>query len=224
MIKKSVKKEIDKIIKEVWLTDICKEYGRGGLIKEASLQCSLYHHLQNKLGSLMKENNLFLYPECYFKELNYFADLAIVEMDMSNEAEYLWDRMTDVAAIIELKYDGGNSQATADYIKTDKAKLKTYVEELSYECQYYFGVIYETEFDESGKVLYSNKEFEPYLVKVSLKDLNIRKGPGTNYARTQFIPVGVYTIVEEADGKGATKWGRLKSGAGWISLDYVTKC
>lgn len=79
-------------------------------------------------------------------------------------------------------------------------------------------------FDESGVVLYSNKEFEPYLVKVSLKDLNIRKGPGTNYARTQFIPVGVYTIVEEADGKGATKWGRLKSGAGWISLDYVTKC
>lgn len=79
-------------------------------------------------------------------------------------------------------------------------------------------------FDESGVVLYTNKEFEPYLVKVSLKDLNIRKGPGTNYARTQFIPVGVYTIVEEADGKGATKWGRLKSGAGWISLDYVTKC
>lgn len=145
MIKKSVKKEIDKIIKEVWLTDICEEYGRGGLIKEASLQCSLYHQLQNKLGSLMKENNLFLYPECYFKELNYFADLAIVEMDMSNEAEYLWDRMIDVAAIIELKYDGGNSQATADYIKTDKAKLKTYVEELPYECQYYFGVIYETE-------------------------------------------------------------------------------
>ena len=79
-------------------------------------------------------------------------------------------------------------------------------------------------FDESGKVLYSNNASSvPYLVKVSLKDLNIRKGPGTNYARTQYIPVGVYTIVEEADGKGATKWGRLKSGAGWISLDFVTK-
>ena len=79
-------------------------------------------------------------------------------------------------------------------------------------------------FDESGRVIYTNRKFEPYLVKVSLKDLNIRKGPGTNYARTQFIPVGVYTIVEEADGKGATKWGRLKSGMGWISLDYVTRC
>lgn len=78
-------------------------------------------------------------------------------------------------------------------------------------------------FDESGKVLYSNTAFEPYLVKVSISDLNIRKGPGTNYARTKYIPKGVYTIVEESDGKGATKWGKLKSGAGWISLDYVKR-
>ena len=34
---------------------------------------------------------------------------------------------------------------------------------------------------------------------------------------------GIYTIVGEAAGPGATKWGKLKSGAGWISLDYVTK-
>lgn len=79
-------------------------------------------------------------------------------------------------------------------------------------------------FDENGKVIYTNAVSDlPYLVKVMIKDLNIRKGPGTNYARTQYIPVGVYTIIEEADGKGATKWGKLKSGAGWISLDYVTK-
>ena len=30
-------------------------------------------------------------------------------------------------------------------------------------------------------------------------------------------------IIEEKEGKGATKWGRLKSRAGWIALDYVTK-
>ena len=34
---------------------------------------------------------------------------------------------------------------------------------------------------------------------------------------------GIYTIVTEAAGPGASKWGKLKSGAGWISLDYVTK-
>ena len=27
--------------------------------------------------------------------------------------------------------------------------------------------------------------------------------------------------VAEADGEGATKWGKLKSGAGWISLNFL---
>lgn len=63
----------------------------------------------------------------------------------------------------------------------------------------------------------------PYTVKVSVSDLNIRKGPGTNYAVAQVCPKGVYTIVQESQGTGASAWGKLKSGAGWISLDYVKK-
>lgn len=66
--------------------------------------------------------------------------------------------------------------------------------------------------------------FQPYTVKVTIKNLRIRKGPGTNYASAGFIAPAIYTIVEERDGLGASKWGKLKSGAGWISLDYVTKC
>lgn len=64
-----------------------------------------------------------------------------------------------------------------------------------------------------------------YLVKIAVSDLNIRKGPGTNYAATgKFTGKGVFTIVEEKSGQGSTKgWGRLKSGAGWISLDYCKK-
>ena len=61
----------------------------------------------------------------------------------------------------------------------------------------------------------------PYTVKVSINNLNIRKGPGTNYGKNGFIKPGVYTIVAESTGTGATKWGKLKSGAGWISLDYA---
>ena len=35
---------------------------------------------------------------------------------------------------------------------------------------------------------------------------------------------GVYTIVEVKSGTGSSAgWGRLKSGASWISLDYVIK-
>ncbi|HIT25466.1 MAG TPA: LysM peptidoglycan-binding domain-containing protein [Candidatus Enterenecus avicola] len=65
--------------------------------------------------------------------------------------------------------------------------------------------------------------FEPYTVKVSVTELRIRSGPGTDTDSKGFIAPGVYTIVEEADGPGAKRWGKLKSGAGWISLDYAEK-
>ena len=65
----------------------------------------------------------------------------------------------------------------------------------------------------------------PFTVKVSISDRNIRKGPGTDYAKTgKFTGKGVFTILEVKSGKGSTAgWGRLKSGAGWISLDYVER-
>ena len=65
----------------------------------------------------------------------------------------------------------------------------------------------------------------PYRVKVEIPDLVIRKGAGTNYAKTgKYTGVGVYTIVDERVGTGSVRgWGKLKSGAGWISLDYTTK-
>ena len=65
--------------------------------------------------------------------------------------------------------------------------------------------------------------FDPYTVKVSVTELRIRSGPGTDTDSKGFIAPGVYTIVEEADGQGAKRWGKLKSGAGWISLDYTEK-
>lgn len=63
-----------------------------------------------------------------------------------------------------------------------------------------------------------------YRVRTTADVLNIRKGPGTNYGTNGDIrDKGVYTIVAESDGPGASKWGKLKSGAGWISLDYTKK-
>lgn len=64
--------------------------------------------------------------------------------------------------------------------------------------------------------------FKAYPVKITTSSLNIRKGPGTNYVRVGSITDhGVYTIVDEQSGTGASKWGKLKSGAGWIALDYT---
>lgn len=67
-------------------------------------------------------------------------------------------------------------------------------------------------------------EFSPYTIKVDTSSLNVRKGAGTNYPIVASVKKGeVYTIVAEADGTGAKKWGKLKSGVGWISLDYCKK-
>ena len=80
-----------------------------------------------------------------------------------------------------------------------------------------------------SKVVYEPKVAEPevkvsFLVKVSISDLNIRSGAGTNFARVQFCPPDVYTIMEVKAGQGsAAGWGRLKSGIGWISLDFVRR-
>ena len=58
-----------------------------------------------------------------------------------------------------------------------------------------------------------------YTVKITASVLNVRDGAGTNYKiNTTVKKDEVYTIVEENNG-----WGKLKSGAGWISLAYTTK-
>ena len=87
-------------------------------------------------------------------------------------------------------------------------------------------------FDASGNIVYpvaakptqtpATNTF--YKVQIGIANLNIRKGPGTNYDKTgQFTGKGIFTIVQESKGEGATLWGKLKSGAGWISLDFAKK-
>lgn len=80
-------------------------------------------------------------------------------------------------------------------------------------------------FDENGNAVYTSSSVSvPYLVRVAISDLNIRSGPGTDNRIVQVCPRGVFTIVAVSAGKGSTEgWGKLKSGVGWISLDFVTR-
>ena len=138
MIQKSVRSKIDRAVKDIWLTDICREYGEGRFIVEADIQCSLYHHLRQRLDPLFMENHLYLYPEFYVPGLGrrgQHIDLAILEMDMGLPG-FLRDRYTDAVAIIELKYGGGDEWITSDF-----PKMKGYMDVFGRDCQYYFGVI-----------------------------------------------------------------------------------
>ena len=61
-----------------------------------------------------------------------------------------------------------------------------------------------------------------FKVRVSISDLRIRKSPSLSGAFVKFCPPGVYTIVDTKTADGY-EWGKLKSGAGWIALKYVTR-
>ena len=80
-------------------------------------------------------------------------------------------------------------------------------------------------FDDAGKEVFAEtvkvptKANDEFLARVTASGLNIRSGPGTSYKVNGTIrDKGTYTIV---DTNG--KWGKLKSGAGWIHLDYTKK-
>lgn len=61
--------------------------------------------------------------------------------------------------------------------------------------------------------------FKSYKVEITADMLYVRSGPATSYPVKMYVKKhDVYTIVEEVNG-----WGKLKSGAGWISLKYAKK-
>ena len=65
---------------------------------------------------------------------------------------------------------------------------------------------------------------KPYLVKVIADALHIRNTPAliSNNIVGVISDKGVYTIVDEKAADNH-KWGKLKSGAGWIALEYTKK-
>ena len=83
--------------------------------------------------------------------------------------------------------------------------------------------------DEVNKILLPKKPVvtlssDDYKVKVAVSSLYYYNKPGTNHLVVGVIRQGeVYTVVDEAFGLGSSKWGKLKSGAGWIALYSCTR-
>ena len=71
-------------------------------------------------------------------------------------------------------------------------------------------------------ILNNKKEtssFTPYLVRISADVLNVRLNPNeTSKIVTQIKKNEIFTIVDKKN-----NWGKLKSGLGWICLDYTKK-
>lgn len=158
---------------------------------------------------------------------------------------WMYARMGDLAAKVTAQLDGGASEdteaeypekLTAGYYRVRKAWSDSKSQKGAYKILSNAKKCADANpgyrvFDNNGVNIYipntstQTASDVPFTVKVSISDLNIRKGPGTDYAKTgKFTGKGVFTIVEIQSGQGASAgWGRLKSGAGWISLDYAVK-
>lgn len=62
-----------------------------------------------------------------------------------------------------------------------------------------------------------------FKVKITANSLNVRIGAGVSYAIATTVKKGeVYTISDTKTISGS-KWGKLKSGKGWINLYYTKK-
>ena len=62
--------------------------------------------------------------------------------------------------------------------------------------------------------------FASYVIRVGNNERAVHKQPNWVSEFVMYLPVGNYTIVEEAF-DGEILWGKLKSGAGWICLDEI---
>lgn len=147
MIKKSVQKQIDATIKEIWSKNIPKDFEEGYIINEDCLKMSLCYHLRRKLASVLRENNLRIYTEKYFPGMKKKPDIIIAEIrdDFEENTLYSSIREEDVVALLELKFCSDTAKSTSDWMKEDLQKLKEYVQKSKVQCQLYFAVIYEVE-------------------------------------------------------------------------------
>ena len=147
MIKKSVQKQIDATIKDIWNKNIPKDFEEGYIINEDCLKMSFCYHLRRKLASVLRENNLRIYTEKYWRCMKKKPDIIIAEIrdDFEENTLYSAIREEDVVALLELKFCSDTAKSTSDWMKEDLQKLKEYVQKSKVQCQLYFAVIYEVE-------------------------------------------------------------------------------
>ena len=115
--------------------------------------------------------------------------------------DYLYNKHTDIAnevnKLLLEKQQEQNKNLTSEKIEEKEDKL------INKEGQ---------NNNNKDKNINSNE----FKVKVNVDVLNIRSGVGTSCKVVgQIKDRGVYTIIEKQG-----SWGKLKSGAGWISLNY----
>lgn len=124
--------------------------------------------------------------------------------------------------LITCGYNCGKSGADGDFGNNTLTALRNFQKDAGIGIDGIYGPKTKEALEKKYKEVKAKKASgggKDYLVKIAVKSLNIRKGPGTNYGIAgKITDQGIYTIV-----KTSGKWGKLKSGAGWILLSKTKK-
>lgn len=128
-------------------------------------------------------------------------------------------------AFIDHDEDNNIIDTTSEQQKFGVAYAKAILEFLGIEYKVAESVKAESKTEAKPEVKEKPTTSGEFKVRVNIANLRIRKGPGTNHDVTgKFTGKGVFTITQTKEGEGSKAgWGKLKSGAGWISLDYAEK-
>lgn len=146
---------------------------------------------------------------------------AAVEVDIPDESELTEeDKRAAEEAAAEAAAKAEEEEAATELVKV-KAQRRFLDKELNQIQNAYNG------FAKQNYTMLDNLKLGYGGTKEEMQRLldDASKLSGIKYAKTgETTGKGVFTIVEVKAGQGASAgWGRLKSGAGWISLDYATR-
>lgn len=145
-----------------------------------------------------------------FNAIQYLLNYKDVMVAMNNvskfSAKYHYDNYG--------KKEGRKYNNDVQYLRDNLDVLKVANERSSFSAEYHYNNYGKNE-GRTDKVIDTS-----FKIKVTADVLNVRAGAGTGYNITTIVKKDeVYTIVETSG-----NWGKLKSGAGWICLDYTTRC
>ena len=154
--------------------------------------------------------------------LAYVQERGVSVGDLTAQLGFLCKELTEYSSVLSALKSATTIRAASDVVLTKYEKPADQGEGVQKKRAVYGQKYYDKYAGGTAAAPAADGSFK---VKVSITNLNIRRGPGTNYGRTgSFTGKGTFEITEVSSGEGSRSgWGKLKSGAGWISLDYATR-
>ncbi len=151
--------------------------------------------------------------------LSYAREKGTSIGDLTMQLEFLCRELEGYKAVLSALKSAKSVRAASDAVLTRYERPANQGSAVRKQHAAYAQKYFDRYAGKPSAPMRKDTEKVPFRVRVSIPDLNIRKGPGLEYAKTgRFTGVGVFTIVEVSGG-----WGRLKSGVGWISLNFCSK-